>query len=133
MGGLINASLPMIVETPAISSINEQIVARAMVHGSGVLLSGYEFYVVNHNGAIQDVTTSLLEQPYVQGKVTVWEYRHTPIAKGMVTFFFYDKVSTDTFVASCFVAESLSNMDGPISDLSKLRTEVSRVRTLIRR
>jgi len=88
-------------------------------------------YAINPNGIQYSLTGHL--RLITAGSFTFVEMYIDFNALGDHTIYVRDTVTADWGIAQVRSVAWATNMDMPVSDLNKLRTEVSRVRTLVKK
>ena len=133
MGGRLDATNTFILESPAIMAKGEYSKARVTLYGVGASLMGFKVYVIDPDGLLTDLTTTAKALPIYATFLTSWDFSVLFSKAGIYSFALLDTSTGTAFMESTIVAQWASNMDAKVSDFSNLRTEISRVRTTIKK
>ena len=123
------------IVSPTIMANGEAAKIRVSLYGVGGSLATTTIIVMAPNGVATDITANFrdLSALIPATFLSLFEAEFTFGQNGFYTFFLHESVTGRVWVSSTYVAEWATNIDEPISDMLKLLTEVSRLRTTITR
>jgi hypothetical protein len=119
----------------AIAAKDEHGKIRVSFFGVGGSMTGITVLALDPSGITRDITSTFNDISSSLGVtfISVFEAGFVFQKSGHYTFFIWDSVSGAVFASHTAVAEWATRIDVPVSEMAKLLTSVSALRTLIRK
>ncbi len=120
--------------TPVIVAKGDSEKIRLLLYGTSATIGSDTITVIDPDGIVTAIT-GLFRQ--MQGLpftfITVFDTEFRFSKAGAYLFVYHETTTGDAIVSTTFCTQWASRIDVPVSDFNKLRTEVSRVRTTIKK
>jgi hypothetical protein len=114
---------------PAFVSKGETAVLRIVLFGTGGTIAPLRFLITSPDGQTVDMIAAFrdVSAAYPATFISLFELNYTFQQGGHYTFVLNDTGSGEVWVDKTFAAPWATNMDIPVSDLRRQRTDIERV------
>ena len=133
MGTRLSSSNNIELSSPGIVAKGDSERLWLALYGTGAAIGSNKIYVIDPDGASRDITGTFIAHPVTFTFLANFYSSFQFTKKGGYLFIFHDVASGDAIVSSTFCSEWASRIDIPVSDMNKIRTEISRVRTTVKK